>query len=88
MKRCQAVTYVYPTQSDEIVLVLYEEKFLLVFRVAIVRATVLLRYDDVGNSERISGLGKKSVMLEMLFSKSFPTASLWKEKNKQMEDFW
>lgn len=78
----------YPTQSDEIVLVLYEEKFLLVFRVAIVRATVLLRYDDVGNCERISGLGKKSVMLEMLFSKSFPTASLWEEKNKQMEDFW
>lgn len=78
----------YPTQSDEIVLVLYEEKFLLVFRVTIVRATVLLRYDDVGNCERISGLGKKSVMLEMLFSKSFPTASLWKEKNKQMEDFW
>lgn len=50
----------YPTQSDEIVLVLNEEEFLLVFRVAIVGPTVLLWYDDVGNRKRISRLeGKK-----------------------------
>lgn len=53
----QAATYMYPTQSNEIVLVLYEEEFLLVFCVTIVRPTALFRYNDVCNGERISGLG-------------------------------
>lgn len=51
----------YPTQSDEIILVLYEEEFLFVFRVAVVGPTVLFRYDDVGDCKRISGLGEKKV---------------------------
>lgn len=46
----------YPAQCDEIVLVLYEEEFLFVFCVAIVRPTALFRYDDMSNCERISGL--------------------------------
>lgn len=48
----------YPAQGDEIVLVLYEEEFLLIFCVTIVRPTALLGYDDVGHCKRISGLEK------------------------------
>lgn len=49
-------THMYPAQGDEIVLVLYEEEFLLIFCVTIVRPTTLLWYYYVGHSKRISGL--------------------------------
>ncbi len=49
-------THMYPAQGDEIVLVLYEEEFLLIFCVTIVRPTALLWYYDVGHGKRISGL--------------------------------
>lgn len=52
-------THMYPAQSDEIILVLYEKKFLLIFSVTIIWPTTLLRYDDVGHCKCISGLQKK-----------------------------
>lgn len=50
------LTHMYPAQSDEIILVLYEKEFLLIFCVTIVRSATLLWYDDVGHSKSISGL--------------------------------
>lgn len=49
-------THMYPAQGDEIVLVLYEEEFLLIFCVTIVRPSALLWYDDVSHGKCISGL--------------------------------
>lgn len=51
-----------PAQGDEIVLVLYEEEFLLIFGVTIIRPTALLRYDDVRHCKRVSGLQQKQVI--------------------------
>lgn len=56
VQRRLVFTHMYPAQGDEIVLVLYEEEFLLIFCVTIVRSATLLWYDDVGHGERISGL--------------------------------
>ena len=53
------VTHMYPAQGDEIVLVLYEEEFLFVLRVTIVRAATLLGHDDVGHGERVPGLEQR-----------------------------
>lgn len=46
----------YPAQGDEIVLVLYEEEFLLIFRITIVWPATLFWYDDMRHSKRIPGL--------------------------------
>lgn len=46
----------YPAQGDEIVLVLYEEQFLLIFCVTIVWPATLFWYDDMRHSKRIPGL--------------------------------
>lgn len=53
----------YPAQGDEIILVLYEEEFLLIFGVTIIRPTTLLRYDDVCHRKCISGLQQQNVIL-------------------------
>lgn len=52
----------YPAQGDEIILVLYEEEFFLIFGVTIIRPTALLRYDDVRHCKRVSGLQQKQVI--------------------------
>lgn len=56
------LTHMYPAQGDEIILVLYEEELLLIFGVAIIRPTALLRYDDVCHCKRISGLQQRQVI--------------------------
>lgn len=52
----------YPAQSDEIILVLYEEEFLLIFGVTIIRPSTLLRYDDVCHRKCISGLPQQNII--------------------------
>lgn len=63
-------THMYPTQRDEIILVLYEEEFLLIFCVTIIWPTALLGYNDVGHCEGISCLEKKHIELHgLVFSR-------------------
>lgn len=57
------ITHMYPAQGDEIILVLYEEEFLLIFGVTIIWPTTLLRYDDVCHRKCISGLQQQNVIL-------------------------
>lgn len=52
----------YPAQGDEIILVLYEKEFFLIFGVTIIGPTALLRYDDVRHCKRVSGLQQKQVI--------------------------
>lgn len=53
----------YPAQGDEIILVLYEEEFLLIFGITIIWPTTLFRYDDVCHCKCISGLQQKQIII-------------------------